>query len=144
MAIAATTAAPVKIGRVRSWIVNSGPVLGIFAVIFVLWELGCWLFNVPDFILPSPSVIIDKIISSWWLLLVNGMVTAQEIVLGFGMSVAIGIPLSVLAVYSRFLVPYFLDLFSPSSLRSSPPRIVCTFDLQLYHEAYTFSANVPS
>ena len=101
MAIAATTAAPVKIGRVRSWIVNSGPVLGIFAAIFVLWELGCWLFKVPDFILPSPSVIIDKIISSWWLLLVNGMVTAQEIVLGFGMSVAIGIPLAVLAVYSR-------------------------------------------
>jgi NitT/TauT family transport system permease protein len=101
MAIAATTAAPVKIGRVRTWIVNSGPVLGIFAAIFVLWELGCWLFNVPDFILPSPSVIIDKIISSWWLLLVNGMVTAQEIVLGFGMSVAIGIPLAVLAVYSR-------------------------------------------
>ena len=67
----------------------------------MLWELGCWLFNVPDFILPSPSVIIDKIISSWWLLLVNGMVTAQEIVLGFGMSVAIGIPLAVLAVYSR-------------------------------------------
>src|SRR6266481_5643165 len=101
MAIAATTAAPVKIGRVRSWIVNSGPVLGIFAAIFVLWELGCWLFKVPDFILPSPSVIIEKIISSWWLLLVNGMVTAQEIVLGFGMSVAIGIPLAVLAVYSR-------------------------------------------
>src|SRR6516164_7267948 len=101
MAIAATTAAPVKIGRVRSWIVNSGPVLGIFAAIFVLWELGCWLFKVPDFILPSPSVIIDKIISSWWLLLVNGMVTAQEIVLGFGMSVAIGIPLAVMAVYSR-------------------------------------------
>jgi len=101
MAIAATTAAPMKIGRVRAWIVNSGPVLGIFAVIFVLWELSCWLFKVPDFILPSPSVIIDKIISSWWLLLVNGWVTAQEIVLGFGMSVAIGIPLAVLAVYSR-------------------------------------------
>src|SRR5215472_12453124 len=93
MAIAATTAAPVKIGRVRAWVVNSGPVLGIFAVIFVLWELSCWLFKVPDFILPSPSVIIDKIISSWWLLLVNGWVTAQEIVLG--------IPLAVLAVYSR-------------------------------------------
>src|SRR5260221_6767718 len=29
------------------------------------------------------------------------MVTAQEIVIGFGMSVAIGIPLAVLAVYSR-------------------------------------------
>src|SRR5262249_61992850 len=100
MAIAATTAAPVKIGRVRSWIVNSGPVLGIFAVIFVLWELSCWLFKVPDFILPSPSVIIDKIISSWWLLLGNGWVTAQEIVLGFGMSVGSGVSLAVLGVYS--------------------------------------------
>src|SRR5215813_9890616 len=119
MAIAATTAAPMKIGRVRAWIVNSGPVLGIFAVIFVLWELSCWLFNVPDFILPSPSVIIDKIISSWWRLLVNGWVTAQEIVLGFGMSVAIGIPLAVLAVYSRI----FERVAFPSWCRCKPsPR----------------------
>ena len=88
MAMAATAAAPAKIGRVRAWIANSGPVLGIFLAIFLLWELGCRLFKVPDFILPSPSVIIDKIVTSWWLLLVNGLVTAQEIVLGFGMSVA--------------------------------------------------------
>jgi len=101
MAIAATAAAPAKIGRVRAWIVNSGPVLGIFLAIFLLWELCCWLFKVPDFILPSPSVIIDKIVTSWWLLLVNGLVTAQEIVIGFGMSVVIGIPLAVLVVYSR-------------------------------------------
>ena len=80
MAIAAMTA---KRGRMRAWLVNSGPVLGIFLAIFLLWELCCWLFKVPDFILPSPSVIIDKIVSSWWLLLVNGLVTAQEIVLGF-------------------------------------------------------------
>src|SRR5436309_2411633 len=58
MAIAATTAAPVKIGRLRSWIVNSGPVLGIFAASFVLWERGCWLVKVPAFMLPSalPSI----------------------------------------------------------------------------------------
>jgi ABC-type nitrate/sulfonate/bicarbonate transport system, permease component len=72
MAIGATTAAPVKIGRMRAWIVNSGPVLGIFLAIFLLWELCCRLFKVPDFILPSPSVIVDKIVTSWWLLLVNG------------------------------------------------------------------------
>jgi NitT/TauT family transport system permease protein len=101
MAIAATTAAPARSGRVRTWFANSGPVLGIFLAIFLLWELCCWLFKVPDFILPSPSLIIDKIVSSWWLLLVNGLVTAQEIVLGFGMSVVIGIPLAVLVVYSR-------------------------------------------
>src|SRR5258708_38536675 len=128
MAIAATTAAPVKIGRLRSWIVNSGPVLGIFAAIFVLWELGCWLFKVPDFILPSPSVIIDKIISSWWLLLVNGMVTAQEIVLGFGMSVAIGIPLAVLAVYSRIFervaFPFMVSLQTIPKVALAPILVV--------------------
>ena len=69
--------------------------------IFVLWELACRTFNVPDFVLPSPSMIVDKIVSSWQLLLVNGLVTAEEIVLGFGMSVVIGIPLAVLVVYSR-------------------------------------------
>ena len=94
-------AMPAKPGRVRAWLGNSGPVVGIFAAIFLVWELCCRLLNVPDYILPSPSVIVDKIVSSWWLLLVNGMVTAQEIVLGFGMSVVIGIPLAVLVVYSR-------------------------------------------
>ena len=121
MAIAATTAAPVKMGRMRAWFVNSGPVLGIFLAIFLLWELCCWLFKVPDFILPSPSLIIDKIVSSWWLLLVNGLVTAEEIVLGFGMSVAIGIPLAVLVVYSRIFervaFPFICLLYTSPSPR---------------------------
>ncbi len=101
MTIAATTAAPAKRGRVRAWLINSGPVIGIFVAIFLLWEIACRALNVPDFILPSPSVIIDKIITSWLLLLVNTLVTAQEIVLGFGLSVVVGIPLAVLSVYSR-------------------------------------------
>jgi NitT/TauT family transport system permease protein len=92
---------PAKPGRMQVWVVDNGPVLGIFIAIFLLWELCCWLFDVSDFVLPAPSVIIHKIITSWQLLLVNGLVTAQEIVLGFGMSVVIGIPLAVLAVYSR-------------------------------------------
>jgi NitT/TauT family transport system permease protein len=90
------TAAPL-----RAWLINSAPVLGIFLAIFLLWELACRTLHVPDFVLPSPSMIIDKIIGSWQLLLVNGLVTAEEIVLGFGLSVVIGIPLAVLVVYSR-------------------------------------------
>ena len=85
----------------RSWLVTSGPVVAIFVAIVLLWEVACRTFHVPDFVLPTPSMIIDKIIGSWRLLLVNGLVTAEEIVLGFGLSVAIGIPLAVLAVYSR-------------------------------------------
>ena len=100
MAVAAT-APPAKRSRLLAWMWNNGPILGIFIAIFVLWEVCCRLFKIPDFILPSPSVIIDKIVASWSLLLLNGLVTAQEIVLGFGLSVVIGIPLAVFAVYSR-------------------------------------------
>ena len=85
----------------RIWAARNGPVLAIFAILFVLWELAVWLFQVPDFVLPAPSVIVAKIIATWQLMLVNAFVTAKEIVLGFGMSVAIGIPLAVLVVYSR-------------------------------------------
>ncbi|WP_198164696.1 ABC transporter permease [Rhodoplanes sp. Z2-YC6860] len=73
----------------------------IFAVIFAVWELAVWLFHVPDFVLPSPSMIVDKMIATWQLLLVNALVTAQEIALGFGLSIVLGIPLAIAVVYSR-------------------------------------------
>jgi len=84
-----------------AWITRQGPVLAIFAVIFAVWEFAVWLFHVPDFVLPSPSMIVDKMIVTWQLLLVNALVTAQEIALGFGLSIVLGIPLAIAVVYSR-------------------------------------------
>ena len=46
-------------------------------------------------------MIAAKIVVAWQLLLVNGLVTLQEILLGFSLSVVIAIPLSVAVVYSR-------------------------------------------
>ncbi len=94
-------AAPARPGRFAAWAVRNGPVLAIVVVIFALWELACRLLSVPDYILPSPSVIAAKIVVSWQLLLENAIVTAKEIVLGFGLSVALAIPLAIAVVYSR-------------------------------------------
>jgi NitT/TauT family transport system permease protein len=90
-----------RIGKVRSWIIRNGPVIASFAIIFALWELSTGLLHVPEFILPSPSVIIAKILGTWQLLLLNALVTAEEIVLGFAMSVVLGIPIAIAVVYSR-------------------------------------------
>jgi hypothetical protein len=87
--IAATSAAPP--GRLAGWITRNGPVLAIFAIVFALWEAAVRALDIPDYILPSPSVIMVKIVVSWQLLLVNALVTLQEILLGFGPSVAIAI-----------------------------------------------------
>ena len=86
---------------VKAWALRNAPVLAIFAAIFAIWELATWLLQVPDFILPSPSAIIEKISSTRRLLLSNAVVTSTEVLLGFGLSVATGIPLAVAAVYSR-------------------------------------------
>jgi NitT/TauT family transport system permease protein len=98
---AAPTDEPARRGVFLTWLTNSGPVLAIFIAIFLLWELACHLLQVPDYILPSPSMILDKIITSWSLLWENALVTGQEVLLGFGLSILVGIPLAVLSVYSR-------------------------------------------
>src|ERR1700738_3689993 len=81
------TYSPVTPGRLGGWINRNGPVLGVFAAIFALWEIAVRALSIPDYILPSPSVIALKIISTWQLLLLNAFVTLQEILLGFGLSV---------------------------------------------------------
>jgi NitT/TauT family transport system permease protein len=96
-----TAAAPAASSKFTEWLVRNTPVLAIFAVIFALWEIAVRALSIPDYILPSPSVIVTKIVVSWQLLLVNAFVTLQEIVLGFGLSVLIAIPLAIAVVYSR-------------------------------------------
>src|SRR5215467_2947462 len=96
-----TTSAPAAPGKLIEWLVRNGPVLAIFAVVFALWELAVYALAIPDYILPSPSVIAAKIVLSWQLLLWNAFVTLQEILLGFGLSVAVAIPLAIAVVYSR-------------------------------------------
>jgi ABC-type nitrate/sulfonate/bicarbonate transport system permease component len=62
-----STFAPGRINRVGGWLARNGPVLAIVAVIFALWELGVWAFHVQEYVLPSPSVIVHKIVVSWQL-----------------------------------------------------------------------------
>jgi NitT/TauT family transport system permease protein len=105
---------PMAPGRLGGWISRNGPVLGVFAVVFALWEIAVRALGIPDYILPAPSVIIAKIVVSWQLLLSNAIVTLQEILLGFGLSVLVAIPLAVAVVYSgifeRVAFPFMVSL----------------------------------
>ena len=106
--------APAAPGRLGGWISRNGPVLGVFAAVFALWEIAVRALGIPDYILPAPSVIIAKIVVSWQLLLSNAIVTLQEILLGFGLSVLVAIPLAVAVVYSgifeRVAFPFMVSL----------------------------------
>src|SRR5437588_11327231 len=99
--IAAT--APATGNKLVEWIARNGPVLAIFALIFALWEAAVQALGVPEYILPSPSVIVAKMVDSCPLLLSNAMVSLEVTVLGYALSLRVAIPLAVAGVYSAIL-----------------------------------------
>ncbi len=71
------------------------------AILLAIWQAATTLLNVPTFLLPSPAAIATTAVMHWQLLLREAGITTYEILLGFGLSVAIAVPLAVLLTYSR-------------------------------------------
>jgi NitT/TauT family transport system permease protein len=107
-----------------AWISRNGLMLAIVASIFGLWELASWAFAVPEYVLPKPSVIVGTMITSWRLLLLHAAVTFQEVLLGFTMSIVIGIPLAIAVVYSRLFeriaFPFMVSLQTVPKVALAP------------------------
>jgi NitT/TauT family transport system permease protein len=78
------------------------PIMVILGLL-VLWEVAGRFFGVPTFILPAPSLIASSLDAHFALLLRHGWVTMLEILLGFGLSVGVGMPLAL----AIFLWPSF-------------------------------------
>lgn len=78
------------------------PVVVLLAAL-ALWEAGARLLDIPTYILPPPSKIAVVMVEKMPLLLRHGWVSTTEIVLGFLLSVVVGIPLAL----ATFLWPAF-------------------------------------
>lgn len=74
-----------------------------FLAILILWESIVRKFNIAQWILPSPSSI-GQIAIDWRVDLVrHGWITLYETVIGFGVSVVIGLPIALLIVCTPLL-----------------------------------------
>lgn len=71
--------------------------------IFGLWEFLILCLGVPDYVLPSPMIIIKKFFSILDLLWVHSLVTLSETLLGIGLAIIFAITLSIALVWSRTL-----------------------------------------
>lgn len=85
---------------VPSWLRSAIPVSVVFIVIIILWEVATIALDTPAYILPSPSAIVANIFLNRALLLEHSLVTLWEVVLGFGLSILVGVPLGIAIVYS--------------------------------------------
>jgi putative hydroxymethylpyrimidine transport system permease protein len=77
-----------------------------------LWEAAVQIYQVPHYILPAPSAIVVILVQKWASLGHHTFVTLQEMLLGFGLAMTVGITLAVLMfeipVLERALYPYVI------------------------------------
>ena len=118
------------------------PVLAFLAVLAV-WEISCRVFQIPPFVLPSPSAIVaggSAITASDWAL--NIWATLEIVLLGYLVALTVSIPLAVMMVnsplLSRTLLPMLIVVQSTPIVAIAPiivvtlgsgllPRVVITF-----------------
>ncbi|MFO1268739.1 MAG: ABC transporter permease [Rubrivivax sp.] len=105
-------AEPVRFGDQALVKIGAPAVLG--AVLLVLWQLVCTVFNVPEFLVPSPLAI-GKTLAEDWPLLSSALLTTLKITfLAFVLAVVLGVAAAFVFVQSRVievsLFPYAIIL----------------------------------
>jgi NitT/TauT family transport system permease protein len=114
-----------------------------FIGLLVIWELGCRIFEVPTFLLPSPSLIVQGMFQQplpiW---LGHIWATLRVALIGYCAAIAVSIPLAVALASSRLLsrtfYPMIIVVHSMPIVAIAPiivvtlgasdlPRIVITF-----------------
>jgi ABC-type nitrate/sulfonate/bicarbonate transport system permease component len=75
--------------------------LGVALAAMGVWEGAVALFQIPHWKLPAPSAIATELVLSRGLLMRHTWVTSQEVLIGFGAALVIGVGVAVLIGYSR-------------------------------------------
>ena len=87
------------------------PLAGIL-VFLLIWEVAVAMLKVPAYLLPPPTEIVRVFINDFAKLAFHGWVTAYEMLLGYALAVAIGIPLAIAITsserFDRFVMPQML------------------------------------
>jgi NitT/TauT family transport system permease protein len=122
--------APSVGGRVARFVRDNVRQLIGLVVFLGLWEGSLRLFQVPQFILPTPSEIIERIFKDavTGLIFVHVQVTAIETLLGFLLAAVLGISLGcavgLMPRFERVVYPYILALQTIPKVALAPLMII--------------------
>lgn len=110
----------------RSSVVLSG--LLSLTGLLVLWEACSFIFAIPRFLAPPPSAVVAEVFQNAGFYMTQTLVTLRAVVLGFGLSVFLGVLIAVLSAYSRIcqltLYPLILLLQGVPKIALAPILIV--------------------
>jgi NitT/TauT family transport system permease protein len=66
-----------------------------------LWEVACIVMKIPDYIVPAPHRVLEKVIGSWSLLYAHSLTSIAEIMLGFVLASVCALLCAIAMVHSR-------------------------------------------
>jgi NitT/TauT family transport system permease protein len=78
------------------------PVVVVFVCLLVLWEIGVRIFKPAELILPAPSAVFAELAAEPMMYLTNAWYTLMNTLVGFGLSVVIGVALT--RVFAALLI----------------------------------------
>lgn len=68
---------------------------------FAIWEVSCWIFKIPQFILPAPSKIFEATYNFWPAIWTNSLQTLWTTLVGFFLAIVGGLALGILVGWSK-------------------------------------------
>ena len=107
----------------------------------IVWELLVRQFQVPAWLLPSPSLIGQSMVEWRSELVGHSMVTLYETLVGFALAIAISIPLAVAATRRFSRIRSIPSCWHCSRCRRSPSRLClpCGLDLGRCRRSSSYS-----
>lgn len=96
------SATPQRRRKRRSWPRGLDPVIAL-GLIFSVWEVGVRAGSVPIYLLPPPSLVIERLLSDYKVILLHTAATSGEVLAGFLLSIAVSIPLAAMLAQYRWL-----------------------------------------
>src|SRR5262245_53938634 len=87
----------------RRWNAVGGTTVTGAIVFLGLWEAVVFVFEVPRYIVPAPSAVARQFVRHFRLIWQYTLVTGTETLIGYVIAVMVGVPLSMLVAFSRFL-----------------------------------------
>ena len=85
------------------------PVIAL-SIAGIAWELWTRLTDVPTYLVPAPSVVIDRLVGDIWYFLGHGAVTLAEALAGFALGTVVALAGAVLMTQSRYIERSLLPL----------------------------------
>ena len=79
--------------RLAPWIFTIG--------LFLVWEIICRAFKIPEFFLPPPTAVFKATVDYWPAILRNSWITLESTMVGFLMAVGFGLLLGLVIGWSR-------------------------------------------